>query len=218
MSKRKKEQTQKAADNIKTSETFFKPDERGSTIERVSPSLSEGFPQLGFKRLSEDATIPTKAHATDSGFDLFAAEDVIIDPGETKVVKTDIAVQLPEGMEAQVRPRSGITSVGFIQIHLGTIDNSYRGNIGIIVENKKFHEYKTADNRVPLDVKGALIMDNDGTLYMTDEIIFSKSCLVRKGDKIAQLVVQRLPQVEAVEIDSLEESERGEGGFGSTDV
>src|SRR5699024_12030482 len=80
--------------------------------------------QLGFKRRSDDATIPTRAHKTDSGFDLYAAEDVLIRPGDTEVVKTDIAVQLPEGMEAQVRPRSGITSVGFIQVHLGTIDNS----------------------------------------------------------------------------------------------
>ena len=172
--------------------------------------------QLGFKRLSDDATIPTRAHSTDSGFDLYAAEDVVIHPRDTKVVKTDIAIQLPEGMEAQVRPRSGITSVGFVQVHLGTIDNSYRGNIGIIVENKKFHGYETANNRVPLNVKGGLIQNDDGSLYKTDDKIFSGTCLVRKGDKIAQLVVQHLPQVEAVEVDTLDETDRGEGGFGST--
>src|SRR5699024_2367425 len=100
----------------------------------------------------------------------------------------------------------------------GTIDNSYRGNIGIIVENKKFHNYETAENRTPLNVKGGLVLNDDRSLYKTDDLIFSGTCLVRKGDRIAQLVVQHLPQVEAVEVDTLDESVRGEGGFGSTGV
>lgn len=174
--------------------------------------------KVGFKRLSEDAIIPTKAYDTDSGFDLYAAEDVLIHPGETEVVKTNIAVQLPEGMEAQVRPRSGITSVGLVQVHLGTIDNSYRGDIGIIVENKKCHGYEKANNHVPLNVKGGLIMEDDGSLYEADDVIFSRTCLVRKGDKLAQLVVQHLPQVEAEEIEELTKTERGGNGYGSSGV
>src|SRR5699024_9260906 len=172
--------------------------------------------QLGFKRLSDDATIPTRAHSTDSGFDLYAAEDVVIHPRDTKVVKTDIAVQLPKGMEAQVRPRSGITSAGLIQVHLGTIDNSYRGNIGIIVENKNTHNQELANGVVPLNVKGGLVSNDDGSLYETDDLIFPGTCLVRKCDKIAQLVVQHIPQVEEVEVDTLDETDRGEGRFGST--
>src|SRR5699024_1685025 len=172
--------------------------------------------QLGFKRLSDDATIPTRAHKTDSGFDLYAAEDVLMHPGDTEVVKTDIAVQLPVEMQGQVRPRSGITWVGFVQVHLGTIDNSYSGNIGTNVENNKFHNYETAENRTPLNIKGGLVLNDDRSLYKTDDLIFSGTCLVRKGDRIAQLVVQHLPQVEAVEVDTLDETDRGEGGFGST--
>lgn len=172
--------------------------------------------KIGFKRLTDDAILPTKAYKTDSGFDLFAAEDMLIHPGETEVVKTDIAVQLPEGMEAQVRPRSGITSVGFVQVHLGTIDNSYRGNIGIIVENKKFRNNETASNRVPLNVKGGLIQNEDGSLYRTDDIIFSGTCLIRKGDKLAQLVVQEIPQTTAYEIHEIKDTERGSNGFGSS--
>lgn len=182
----------------------------------TSPKL----PKVGFKRLSEDAMIPTKSHPTDSGFDLYAAEDVVIHPGETEIVKTDIAVQLPEGMEAQVRPRSGITSKGFIQVHLGTIDNGYTGNIGIIAENKSnfYPMYEKADSRVLLGPKGNIVTDEDGRIYKSDDLVFTNSCLIRKGDKIAQLVVQYLPQIESVEVEEIDDTLRGDGGFGSTGV
>src|SRR5690625_3792789 len=92
--------------------------------------------RIGFKRLNDSATIPTKAHPTDSGFDLYASEDVIIEPGETAVVPTGIAVKLPEGYEAQVRPRSGVTAKTKLRVQIGTIDNGYAGEIGVIVDNK----------------------------------------------------------------------------------
>lgn len=141
---------------------------------------------VGFKRLNENATIPTKAHATDSGFDLYASEDVIIAPGETAVVPTGIAVQLPEGMEAQVRPRSGVTSKTKLRIQLGTIDNGYSGEIGIIVDNTATGAWASA--------------------------------YVDKGTKLAQLVVQYLPQVEAVEVTEITDTDRGGNGFGSSGV
>src|SRR5690625_2559554 len=85
--------------------------------------------KVGFKRLTKDAIIPTKAHESDSGFDLYVNEDAIIRPNETKVISTGIAVQLPEGYEAQVRPRSGVTSKTKLRVQLGTIDNDYAGDI-----------------------------------------------------------------------------------------
>src|SRR5690625_7789210 len=88
--------------------------------------------KVGFKRLNDAATIPTKAHPTDSGFDLYASEDTIIEPGETKVIPTGIAVSLPAGYEAQVRPRSGVTAKTKLRVQLGTIDNGYAGAIGVI--------------------------------------------------------------------------------------
>lgn len=90
---------------------------------------------VGFKRLTDTAMLPTKAHPTDSGFDLYADEAVTIAPGETAVVSTGVSVVLPPGHEATVRPRSGITSRTKLRVQLGTIDNAYRGNIGIIVDN-----------------------------------------------------------------------------------
>src|SRR5690625_2918069 len=91
--------------------------------------------KVGFKRLTDDAVLPVRAHYSDSGFDLFANEDVVIQPGETEVIKTGIGILLPEGYEAQVRPRSGVTSKTKLRVQLGTIDNDYTGQIGIIVDN-----------------------------------------------------------------------------------
>lgn len=91
--------------------------------------------KVGFKKITDDAILPVKAHPTDSGFDLFANETVIVPPGATRVIKTGVAIKLPPRYEAQVRPRSGITSKTKLRVQLGTIDNSYVGEIGIIVDN-----------------------------------------------------------------------------------
>lgn len=170
--------------------------------------------KVGFKRLTEDAILPVKAHATDSGFDLFANEDVIISPGETKVVGTGIAIKLPEGYEAQVRPRSGVTSKTKLRVQLGTIDNSYRGEIGIIVDNVKHidDEYNSQDYLYDIQENFINVWN-----YLDNFNNFpSCSYLVKKGDKLAQLVIQELPQVETFEIDELDETERGNKGFGSS--
>lgn len=173
--------------------------------------------EIGFKRLSDNAILPTKAHATDSGFDLFSAQDVIIAPGETVVVPTDIAVQLPQGYEAQVRPRSGITSKTKLRIQLGTIDESYRGNIGIIVDNiSQEHIHRPEKIR---DVHNTYVYTITNETQRTLLRHKHGTYLIRKGDKIAQLVVQSIPTTVAVEITGdLEDSDRGTYGFGSSGI
>jgi len=166
--------------------------------------------KVGFKRLSDGAIIPTKAHQSDSGFDLYASEDVIIEPGETEVVPTGIAVELPKGFEAQVRPRSGVTAKTKLRVQLGTIDNGYTGEIGVIVDN-------IADD--PIGNTSRYLNFVDGSEIRQDEDIPDGTYHIRKGDRIAQLVVQPLPSVEAYEISGeLDETERGGNGFGSTGV
>lgn len=168
--------------------------------------------QVGFKKLSEHAILPTKAHATDSGFDLYAAENVIVEPGQTVVVKTDIALVLPEGYEAQVRPRSGITSKTKLRVQLGTIDNSYRGPVGIIVDNI---------SGIPSYKKTAIHYDVGGQLLngVTMSHIFKHGYYaIHKGDKLAQLVIQAIPSVESVEVFELDKTDRGANGFGSSGV
>mgnify|MGYP005797387163 CR=1 FL=1 len=90
---------------------------------------------MKIKLLSENATLPTRSYPTDSGLDLYTAEEVKLYQFTTNVIKTDIAIQLPPNTEAQVRPRSGVSSRTPLRVQLGTIDNSYTGNIGIIVDN-----------------------------------------------------------------------------------
>src|SRR5690625_361932 len=166
--------------------------------------------KIGFKRLSDEAINPTKAHPTDSGFDLYAAEDVIIEPGETVVVPTGIAVELPAGYEAQVRPRSGVTAKSKLRVQLGTIDNGYMGEIGVIVDN-------ITDD--PIGNTSRYLSFVDGSETRQDEDILVGTYLIRKGDRIAQLVIQPLPAVEAYEIEGeLGDTDRGGGGFGSTGV
>src|SRR5690625_3436766 len=148
--------------------------------------------RIGLKRLSDDAIIPKKAHATDSGFDLYASKDVIIEPGETTVVPTGIAVELPPGYEATVRPRSGITAKTKLRVQLGTIDNEYRGEIGVIVDN-----ISEASNEADY---GYYRLNGD---YWIDHRVKAEkgSYLIRKHERIAQLVIQPIPTVETYEIE-----------------
>ena len=168
----------------------------------------------GFKRLTETAILPTKAFATDAGYDLFADADVIIEPGETAVVPTGIAVALPEGFEAQVRGRSGITSKTKLRVATGTVDSGYGGEIGVIVDNiyrkgrNPRDRYYGIDGR-PQGVPYEIGADMEGTY------------IIRKGDKIAQLIVSPIAsptQFSGQEITEVGESDRGSGGFGSTGV
>lgn len=172
--------------------------------------------EIGFMKLSENAIIPTKAHATDSGFDLYAAEEVVIKPGETKIIKTNIAVVLPVNCEAQVRPRSGVSSKTKLRVQLGTIDNAYRGDIGIIVDNISQEKDEPWITTYTLVSGETIEHPRKGYEYVsTFPVGAYKICI---GDKLAQLVVQTLPNVEGKEIFHLDETDRGEKGFGSSGV
>ena len=157
---------------------------------------------INFKKLSGTAITPLKAHATDACFDLFANEDVVLKYGETRVVPTGIAMELPDGYYADVRPRSGLTSKSALRVHLGTIDSNYRGDIGIICENAS-KPYLTKEYHHALECM----------LYK----LKGEEIVIKRGDKIAQILVQKLPEIELVETTKLSDSERGLNGFGSTD-
>jgi dUTP pyrophosphatase len=138
---------------------------------------------LHVKRLDDRAMMPSYAHGGDAGLDLFSVEAAVIAPGASRLVRTGIAVALPEGTEAQVRPRSGLALRHGVTVlnNPGTIDEGYRGEVGIILINHGRADFA-----------------------------------VEPGMKIAQLVVSPRLQVDVVEVDSLEETARGVGGFGST--
>ena len=141
--------------------------------------------KLLVEKINEKAIIPFKAHKGDAGMDLFSIEEVIIKPMERKLIHTGIKIGLPKNTEAQVRPRSGLALKHGITVlnTPGTIDEGYRGEIGVILINLSNEDFK-----------------------------------VEVGMKIAQMVIKEVLVLDVEEVSELTETERGEGGFGSTGV
>jgi dUTP pyrophosphatase len=129
--------------------------------------------------------LPTYMSSHAAGCDLYAAieRDVTIAPGERRLVSTGIALAVPPGYEAQVRPRSGLAlKHGITCLNSpGTIDSDYRGPVSIILVN-----------------------------HGSDPFV------VRRGDRIAQLIVARVAQANFRAVDRLDATLRGNAGFGST--
>lgn len=146
--------------------------------------------RIKIKKLHEDAKIPQYATPGAAGFDLVAIENLSIFPGEIKIVKTGLSIEIPEGYELQIRPRSGLSAKTGLRIpnSPGTLDADYRGEICVIIEN--------TTRPYP---------DSIGYPY---EII--------KGDRIAQGVICPIIQGSFIEVEELSDTQRGAAGFGST--
>lgn len=93
--------------------------------------------EVKIKRMHVDAILPMQANPGDAGMDLYSIETVEIPAGGTKLIKTGIQIELPKGTEAQIRPRSGLALKHSITVlnSPGTIDEGYRGEIGVILIN-----------------------------------------------------------------------------------
>lgn len=100
--------------------------------------------KLLVEKINERAVIPFQAHEGDAGMDLFSIEEAILQPMERKLIHTGIKIQLPKNTEAQIRPRSGLALKNGITVlnTPGTIDEGYRGEIGIILINLGSEEFK----------------------------------------------------------------------------
>lgn len=162
------------------------------------------------KRLHPAAVIPAYAKPGDSGFDLVAVEDVIIAPGETALVPTGLAFEIPFGYEMQVRPRSGISLRTKLRVanSPGTIDAGFRGEVAVIIDNiapegNDFSEWAC---------------NVSGELYGLDDEYEDGTYIIRAGNKIAQGVITPVERSTFEETDELTETERGAGGYGSTGV
>jgi dUTP pyrophosphatase len=131
--------------------------------------------------------LPAYATAQSAGMDLRANldESIVLHPLEHRLIPTGLFISLPEGYEAQVRPRSGLAFKHGITVlnAPGTIDADYRGEIGVLLVN----------------------------LSNTDFV-------VNDGERIAQMVIARHEQGNFIEVDQLDETERGAGGYGHTGV
>ncbi len=141
--------------------------------------------KLAILRLPHGADLPLPAYATAgaAGLDLRAAAVLTLKPGARALVPTGLAIALPEGFEAQVRPRSGLAVKHGVTVlnAPGTIDADYRGEI-----------------QVPLINHG------------------QEDFIIARGDRIAQMVIARVEQVDLVEVTALDGTVRGTGGFGSS--
>ncbi|ARJ25452.1 deoxyuridine 5'-triphosphate nucleotidohydrolase (plasmid) [Bacillus mycoides] len=166
--------------------------------------------RVKIKRL-KDVELPKYAKPGDSGFDLVAAEDVVIKPGETKVIPTGLAFEIPPGFEMQIRPRSGMSRKTKLRVVLGTIDSGYRGEVGVIADNVSMVEYASQTRLL----KGAFVGDND---FNVTKVTKYEVIKISKGERIAQGVIAPVETANFVEVDELSVSQRGKNGFGSTGV
>ena len=99
--------------------------------------------KIRIKKLHPDATLPSYAHGPDedAAMDLRALERTVLIPGSAQAVATGIAIELPRGHEAQVRPRSGLALKHSITVNFGTIDPGYRGEIRVVMFNLGLNDY-----------------------------------------------------------------------------
>jgi len=143
--------------------------------------------EVAVRRLPHAADLPLPAYATaqSAGMDLLAAVEsqIVLGPGERRLIPSGLAIALPAGYEAQVRPRSGLAlKHGVTCLNTpGTIDADYRGEIGVILIN-----------------------------------LGQEPFTVARGSRIAQLIVAEVARAAWRPVEMLEESVRGDGGFGST--
>jgi dUTP pyrophosphatase len=140
-------------------------------------------PTIKFKKIVPEAVIPEYQTKGAAGMDLVSMIDIYLRPGDRALIKTGIAVELPQGYEGQVRSRSGLSlKQGLVVLNSpGTIDEDYRGEIGVIIHNVDFECHQ-----------------------------------IKKGDKIAQLVINKVEKFPIEVVTELTNTDRGSGGFGST--
>lgn len=142
--------------------------------------------KIKFKKLTNNAVIPTKAHPDDAGYDLYASlseEMIFIPPHQTLKIPTDIAMAIPKGYFGGIYARSGLASKQGLRPAnaVGVCDSSYRGNIIVALHNDS-----------------------------------ERDQFIHNHDRIAQLIIQPYLNLDLEEVEELDETYRGDGGFGSS--
>ncbi|WP_017722709.1 dUTP diphosphatase [Staphylococcus xylosus] len=173
----------------------------------------ENTQSLQIKLLSDNATKPKRADDESAGYDIYAAETIILEPQQKALIATDLAVNIPKGYVGLLTSRSGVSSKTHLVVETGKIDAGFQGHMQINVKNDSVvltpNEIKT---RNIMDIKGEMM-----TYELAKEGFSIGSYVINKGDRIAQLVIVPIwtPELETVKEFS-NETARGEKGFGST--
>ena len=159
--------------------------------------------KVKIKKLNEKAVMPKKAHATDAGFDLVATSRATDRYGNV-VYGTGLAFEIPKGHVGLIFPRSSICKVDMLLSNaVGVIDSGYRGEV--MAKFKPSWQFDTAAIPFQQGSVDVSSIDDENGCY-----------IYRIGDRIGQLIILPYPEVEFEEADELSDTDRGNGGYGST--
>lgn len=161
--------------------------------------------EIYIEKCRDTAVIPSYAHPGDAGMDIYAASDVIVEPGRSVLVPTGLKMAIPVGYEVQIRPRSGISLKTPLRIPNapGTIDSGYRDEVNVIIYNSSYMNESDDGEPFTLNTKGC----KHGT--------YKINC----GDRIAQMVIAKVEECVFKDCDDVTAigDNRG-GGFGSSGI
>ena len=153
-----------------------------------------------FKKTNSEAVMPTKAVDGDAGYDLYACDSAILSPLQRKIVPTGLVIEIPKGYYVRVAPRSGLAIKKGIDVLAGVVDSGYRGELNVVLINLTAPETRNTTASSAYD--GLFGIPN--------------SFSIKRGDRIAQLIIEKCYDVEWEEVSETSKSERGIGGFGSS--
>lgn len=188
---------------------FLKKLLRGiNTAISETEGIAKRYIQIPFVKCHPDAKMPEYAHPDDSGMDVYAVDDYVIHPGETKLIPTGIRVAVPNGYEIQIRPKSGRALKTKMRIanSIGTVDAGFRGELQVIIEN------------IEPPIKDITYDFDDNGRPIITSILRGSDMTIGKGEKFAQLVLMEVPKAVLFQVENLDDTERGNGGFGSTNL
>ena len=170
--------------------------------------IAKRYIQIPFVKCHPDAKMPEYAHPDDSGMDVYAVDDYVIHPGETKLIPTGIKMAVPNGYEIQIRPKSGRALKTKMRIanSIGTVDAGFRGELQVIIEN------------IEPPIKDITYDFDDNGRPIITSILRGSDMTIGKGEKFAQLVLMEVPKAVLFQVENLDNTERGNGGFGSTNL
>lgn len=188
---------------------FLKKLLRGiNTAISETEGIAKRYIQIPFVKCHSNAKMPEYAHPDDSGMDIYAVDDYVIHPGETKLIPTGIKVAVPNGYEIQIRPKSGRALKTKMRIanSIGTVDAGFRGELQVIIEN------------IEPPIKDITYDFDDNGRPIITSILRGSDMTIGKGEKFAQLVLMEVPKAVLFQVENLDDTERGNGGFGSTNL
>ncbi|KAG5440725.1 hypothetical protein PCK2_000161 [Pneumocystis canis] len=137
--------------------------------------------KLLIQKLSDRATIPTRASTLAAGYDIYSSYDALVPAYGKALINTDIAIAVPCGTYGRIAPRSGLALNASISTGAGVIDADYRGEVKVLLFNHGNNDLQ-----------------------------------IKQGDRIAQLILERICTPDVAVVECLEETTRGSSGFGST--